>query len=102
MTQHATTPLGSMAMMLFAGLFLTSPFVMPEIKRSIAGVTNFEERFIQGRLESFVSWIERSVEDLPAFPRLHPQECVKRAVCEVNHDSKKYGLPGLILQVMFP
>lgn len=80
-----------------------APLVVPDLKRSLAGVGNIEERFaIQGRLESFVSWIERSVEDLPAFPRLHPQECIKRAVCEVNHDRKKYGLPGLILQVMFP
>lgn len=49
-----------------------------------------------------MGWVEKSVDDLPSFPRLDAQECMKRAVCEAHHQPKKYGLTGLVLQLFFP
>ena len=49
-----------------------------------------------------MGWVEKSVDDLPSFPRLDAQECMKRAVCEAHHQPKKYGLTGLVLQIFFP
>lgn len=57
---------------------------------------------LQGRVESVMGWVERSVEHLPNFPRLHPQECVKRSICEAHNEPNKYGAIGLTLRVLFP
>lgn len=57
---------------------------------------------INARVESVMSWIERSVDHLPNFPRLHPQECVKRSICEAHNAPNKYGAIGFMLRVMFP
>lgn len=57
---------------------------------------------IQSRVDSMMGWIERSVEHLPNFPRLHPQECVKRSICEVHNEPEKYGAIGFILRLLFP
>lgn len=56
----------------------------------------------QGRVDSFMGWIERSVEHLPNFPHLHPQECVKRSICEAHNEPNKYGAIGFILRLLFP
>ncbi|KAG9511014.1 hypothetical protein GZH46_00433, partial [Fragariocoptes setiger] len=102
---RSTLTLGNIvSAVVLSGIFLLiSPMLMPELKRSLVGADNADERNgLHGRLESIMSWVERSVEDLPAFPRLHPQECVKRSVCEAHYQPKKYGLPGLLLQLIFP
>lgn len=57
---------------------------------------------IQGRVDSFMGWIERSVEHLPNFPRLHPQECVKRSICEAHNEPERYGAIGFFLRLLFP
>lgn len=57
---------------------------------------------LQGRVDSIMSWIERSVEHLPNFPHLHPQECVKRSICEAHNEPTKYGAIGFILRLLFP
>lgn len=57
---------------------------------------------LQSRVESIMGWIERSVEHLPNFPRLHPQECVKRSICEAHNDPEKYGAIGFLLRLFFP
>lgn len=63
------------------------------------GVSRFS---LQSRVDSMMSWIERSVEHLPNIPRLHPQECVKRSICEAHNDPNKYGAIGFILRLLFP
>ena len=57
---------------------------------------------LQGRVEYVMGWLERSIEHLPSFPRLHPQECVKRSICEAHHDPSRYGAIGLTLRLLFP
>lgn len=57
---------------------------------------------LQGRVESVMGWVERSIEHLPNFPRLHPQECVKRSICEAHNDPNKYGAVGFMLRLLFP
>lgn len=52
--------------------------------------------------EYLMSLVENSLEDLPSLPRLEAQECMKRSVCEAHNQPKKYGLIGLILQLLFP
>ena len=49
-----------------------------------------------------MGWIEKSVDDLPSFPRLDAQECMKRCICEAHNQPKKYGVMGLVLQLFFP
>lgn len=56
----------------------------------------------QGRVDTVMSWIERSVEHLPNIPRLHPQECVKRSICEAHNEPQKYGAIGFMLRLLFP
>lgn len=51
---------------------------------------------------SVMGWVEKSVDDLPSFPRLDAQECMKRSICEAHNQPKKYGLTGLVLQLFFP
>lgn len=57
---------------------------------------------LQNRLEYVMGWLERSVEHLPNFPRLHPQECVKRSICEAHNEPARYGAVGLTLRLLFP
>lgn len=57
---------------------------------------------LQARVEYVMGWIERSIEHLPSFPRLHPQECVKRSICEAHNDPHKYGAIGFMLRLLFP
>lgn len=57
---------------------------------------------LHGQLDSVMGWIERSVEHLPNFPRLHPQECVKRTICEAHNEPSKYGGLGFVLRLLFP
>ncbi|GFU45533.1 uncharacterized protein NPIL_175881 [Nephila pilipes] len=52
--------------------------------------------------EYMMSLVENSLEDLPSLPRLEAQECMKRSVCEAHNQPKKYGLIGLVLQLLFP
>lgn len=56
----------------------------------------------QARVDSVMGYIERSVEHLPSFPRLHPQECVKRSICEAHNKPDKYGAIGFMLRILFP
>lgn len=56
----------------------------------------------QARVDSLMGYIERSVEHLPSFPRLHPQECVKRSICEAHNKPDKYGAIGFMLRLLFP
>lgn len=57
---------------------------------------------LQSRVDSVMGWVERSVEHLPNFPRLHPQECVKRSICEAHNEPNKYGAIGFMLRFLFP
>lgn len=57
---------------------------------------------LHGRVETVMGWIERSIEHLPNFPRLHPQECVKRSICEAHNEPAKYGAIGFTLRLLFP
>uniref|UniRef100_A0A6G1SGL2 Uncharacterized protein n=1 Tax=Aceria tosichella TaxID=561515 RepID=A0A6G1SGL2_9ACAR len=57
---------------------------------------------IQSRVEYVMDLLERSVEHLPIFPRLHPQECIKRSICEAHNEPNKYGAIGLTLRLLFP
>ncbi|KAG8191318.1 hypothetical protein JTE90_006068 [Oedothorax gibbosus] len=57
---------------------------------------------LSGASEYVMSLVENSLEDLPSLPRLEAQECVKRSVCEAHNQPKKYGLIGLVLQLLFP
>jgi hypothetical protein len=57
---------------------------------------------IQSRVEHMMDWLERSIEHLPNFPRLHPQECVKRSICEAHNEPNRYGAIGLALRLLFP
>lgn len=57
---------------------------------------------LQGPVDSVMSWIERSVEHLPNFPHLHPQECVKRSICEAHNRPDRFGMIGLMVRLLFP
>ena len=57
---------------------------------------------LQSKVDSVMGIIERSVQDLPNFPRLHPQECLKRTICEAHNQPDKFGAAGLSLRVLFP
>lgn len=82
--------------------------LLPEFNmRSLTGGggagNNIVARFgLQGRVESMMGWVERSIEHLPNFPRLHPQECVKRSICEAHNEPDKYGAIGFTLRLLFP
>ncbi|XP_054706363.1 uncharacterized protein LOC129216201 [Uloborus diversus] len=64
------------------------------------------QAFLSEGLGQISEWmmrvVERSLDELPSLPRLEAQECVKRSVCEAHNQPKKYGLIGLILQLLFP
>ncbi|XP_054154266.1 uncharacterized protein LOC128952837 [Oppia nitens] len=66
------------------------------------GLSNFVTSRLVGVSESIMGWVEKSVDDLPNFPRLDAQECMKRCICEAHNQPKKYGLTGLVLQLFFP
>lgn len=65
-------------------------------------INEMREITFRGQVEVAMGWIERSVERLPYLPRLHPQECVKRSICEAHNDPDKYGAIGFVLRLMFP
>lgn len=78
-----------------------------ESRKRRAGLSTDEQsslsRFsLQSRVDSMMGWIERSVEHLPNIPRLHPQECVKRSICEAHNNPNKYGAIGFMLRLLFP
>lgn len=93
----AAIPLGALVLPLGdsrkrrAGLFTD--------EQSGGGLSRFS---LQSRVDSMMGWIERSVEHLPNIPRLHPQECVKRSICEAHNDPNKYGAIGFMLRLLFP
>ncbi|RWS25648.1 DM4/DM12 domain containing protein-like protein [Leptotrombidium deliense] len=66
------------------------------------GFPGFLTNGLVGISESIMSFVEKSVDDLPSFPRLDAQECVKRCICEAHNQPKKYGVVGLMLQLFFP
>jgi len=66
------------------------------------GLANFMTSRLVGVSESIMGWVEKSVDDLPNFPRMDAQECMKRCICEAHNQPKKYGLTGLVLQLFFP
>jgi len=71
-------------------------------ERQAQGIQGLLTRGLVGVSESIMGWVERSVDDLPSFPRLDAQECMKRSVCEAHNQPKKYGALGLALQLFFP
>lgn len=100
-----------MGIVVLSGMALAAPLAFPEVKRSLERSLNADERqgisnFITSRLvgvsESIMGWVEKSVDDLPSFPRLDAQECMKRCICEAHNQPKKYGIIGLVLQLFFP
>lgn len=66
------------------------------------GLNKFITTGLVGVSESIMSWVEKSVDDIPNLPRLDAQECMKRGICEAHNQPKKYGLMGLALQLFFP
>ena len=80
---------------IFLPLCTLSIFVCTKRKHSLSITHRDMSRSLMG-------WIEKSVDDLPSFPRLDAQECMKRSICEAHRDPKKYGLAGLVLQLFFP
>lgn len=102
-----------LGIVVLGGLALVAPLIFPEpYKRSMGGFLPYlmEERQLQkfitsglvGVSESIMGWVEKSVDDLPSFPRLDAQECMKRSICEAHNQPKKYGAVGLFLQLFFP
>ena len=106
-----------LGVVVLGGLALVAPLIFPEpYKRSMGrDLRAFlpmlaEERQLQkfltsglvGVSESVMGWVEKSVDDLPSFPRLDGQECLKRCICEAHNQPKKYGVVGLVLQLFFP
>jgi len=57
---------------------------------------------LQMGVEHVMGWLERSMEHLPSFPRLHPQECLKRSICEAHNDPDRHGGLGLMVRLLFP
>ncbi|KAI1287659.1 hypothetical protein HDE_09889 [Halotydeus destructor] len=106
--------LAVLGIVVLGGLALVAPLIFPEpYKRSLSDhilPLLTEERQLQkfltsglsGVSESVMGWVEKSVDDLPSFPRLDGQECLKRCICEAHSHPKKYGLSGLIIQLFFP
>ncbi|UYV74352.1 hypothetical protein LAZ67_11003195 [Cordylochernes scorpioides] len=60
------------------------------------------ENGLTGVSEYLVNLVEKSMDDVPPIPRLDVQDCIKRAICEAHHQPKKYGLVGMLLQLLFP
>lgn len=93
---------------LLAAVVPLAALVLPgDSRKRRAGVATDEHsaasRFsLQARVDSVMGWIERSVEHLPNFPRLHPQECVKRSICEAHNKPHDYGAIGFMLRLLFP
>jgi len=103
--------LAVLGIVVLGGMALVSPLLFPEFKRSMErsispedrqGLSNFITSRLVGVSESIMGWVEKSVDDLPSFPRLDAQECMKRCICEAHNQPKKYGMIGLILQLFFP
>jgi len=106
--------LAVLGIVVLGGLALVAPVIFPEpYKRSFGRSFSellTEERQLQkfitsglvGVSENIMGWVEKSVDDLPSFPRLDAQECMKRSICEAHNQPKKYGLVGLVLQLFFP
>ncbi|RWS01649.1 uncharacterized protein B4U79_10666 [Dinothrombium tinctorium] len=103
--------LAVLGIVVLGGLALVSPLIFPEFKRSMGrafdnddrqGFPGFLTNGLVGISESIMSFVEKSVDDLPSLPRLDAQECVKRSICEAHNQPKKYGLVGLLLQLFFP
>ncbi|XP_035233000.1 uncharacterized protein LOC118204819 [Stegodyphus dumicola] len=70
--------------------------------RAISSRQSFFSNGLNSVSEYLMSLVENSLEDLPSLPRLEAQECMKRSVCEAHNQPKKYGLIGLVLQLLFP
>lgn len=90
---------------------LAAPFVFPEFRKNMERSISNEDRQALSKLltsrlvgvsESIMGWVEKSVDDLPSFPRLDAQECMKRCICEAHNQPKKYGVTGLVIQLFFP
>lgn len=82
--------------------FLTSNSSSPITRRGAGLLIEGPKMLMQRQVGSMMSWIERSVEQLPSFPALHPQECVKRSVCEAHLMPHRYGALGFALRFLFP
>ncbi|KAF8765256.1 uncharacterized protein LOC129970931 [Argiope bruennichi] len=70
--------------------------------RTLSSRQSFFSNGLNSASEYLMSLVENSLEDWPSLPRLEAQECMKRSVCEAHNQPKKYGLIGLVLQLLFP
>lgn len=66
------------------------------------GLHDFISNRFMTMSESVMSYVERSLDNMPNLPRLEAQACMKRCICEAHNQPKKYGLTGLVLQLFFP
>jgi len=106
----STKAVGSLALISLVayGTFASlAPNLKSEISRNLSkedkeGLQNLLTNCMIGISDSFMKWVERSVNELPSLPRINAQECMKRAICEANKEPKKYGLLGFGLQLFFP
>lgn len=112
-TKLSSINIGNVALLgiVILGAFaLFYPVVVTPFGRSFQQERSFTGRngsgfFSNGLIgisEFVMSKVENSLDDLPSLPRLEPQECMKRSICEANHQPKKYGLMGLTIQLLFP
>ncbi|XP_015907748.1 uncharacterized protein [Parasteatoda tepidariorum] len=70
--------------------------------RGLSARQSFFSNGLNSVSEYMMSLVENKLEDWPSLPRLEAQECMKRSVCEAHNQPKKYGLIGLVLQLLFP
>jgi len=98
----------ALASLLAYGTFASlAPNLKNEISKNLSkddkeGLQNLVTNCMVGISDSMMKWVERSVNDLPSFPRMNAQECMKRIICEAHNQPKKYGLLGFGLQLFFP
>ncbi|KAK8774373.1 hypothetical protein V5799_011087 [Amblyomma americanum] len=57
---------------------------------------------LAGLSEFVMTRVDKGLEKFPSIPSLDPQECMKRSVCEAHNQPNKYGLIGLLLQLLYP
>lgn len=86
----------------FAGRLVSSLASLGSGQPIVAALANGGLSGLQNRVDSLMGWLERSTENLPNFPRLHPQECFKRSICEAHNEPSKYGALGMTLTLLFP
>ncbi|XP_054169296.1 uncharacterized protein LOC128966471 [Oppia nitens] len=64
-------------------------------------VKNFLLSRLQSLVELLMSFVDQLIDDIPEYPGLDPQECIKRCICETHKHRNQFGLIGRVVRFLF-